>query len=236
MFQNTNLRLGVKATSADLPFRTDESDRHYIYDDMAESLASGSTLYDRSFDDLCKGVTTGYACDCLVDISDTKSGATAEQALIDHVNYCIRCIETQSDRRVEEFYIGKTHVRKIQRKGITFNHMDRSTWRLDDGINKRYRHHCDNGYGRDGLVVLTVVTREAIPAAVRASLPKFDHEDYSLYLERCLIQHFKRNRGNARLHNKSADAGGRVSSSAAGYPLYFAFKVSSKFVSIQLPG
>ena len=198
---------------------------------MATSTTSASTTGGCSFDDLCRGVSS-YACDNLIDVIPDQNGDITEARLVKHITDCLQSLETQTDRTVETFYIGKTHVR--QRRNRRFNHMDRSTWRLDDGINNRYRDHRDKVYGRDGLVVLTVVRREAIPAAVRESLPKFDHEDYALYLERCLIQHFKRN--DARLHNKSADAGGRVSSSAIGYPLYLAFKVSLKFVSIQLPG
>ena len=137
-----------------------------------------------------------------------------------HVKECIQSIETERGSKLEYFYIGKTHGK--QRRGRYFDHMDQNTWRLDDGINGRFRQHNRCGYGCDGLVVLTVVTREAIHPKVCSNKPNFHQlEHYALALENRLIQDFLSDR---RLYNDTLEPGRRVSC-PVGYPLYMAFKV-----------
>ena len=188
---------------------------------MASSVTSLSTSGGCSFDQLCNGSLQSYACDNLIDITRTRDGHTptireAEEMLLEHVHSCIQSIETERGCKLESYYIGKTHVRK--RKKRTFNHMNRTTWRLDGGINNRFRCHKDKGYGRDGLVVLTVVTREAI----HPDEPYFHQEDYALALERRLIQDCMT---DSMLANKGLEQGRRDRTPSAGYPLYMAFKV-----------
>jgi hypothetical protein len=135
----------------------------------------------------------------------------------------MQSIETERGCDLEYFYIGKTHVRQ-RKKAPSFDHMSRATWRLDGGINNRCKSHKDAGYGRDGLVVLTVVTREAIHPKVRENNPNFHQEDYALALESRLIQdHMK----DPRLSNETLEPGRRDRTPSIGYPLYMAFKVYS---------
>ena len=178
-----------------------------------------------AFEELCNGSIQSYACDNLIDITKTKDGRVptidvAVQMISEHLDRCVRSIETERECELEYFYIGKTHVRK--RANTKFNHMDRNTWKLDNGINQRFRVHkdSDDGYGRDGLVVLTVVTREAIdPYLIHVK----HQEEYALELEYRLIKKYKKS--DSRLYNKTLEPGRRDRTPSIGYPLYMAFKV-----------
>ena len=130
---------------------------------------------------------------------------------------------------MEKFYIGKTHVR--QKSGghggkVNFDHMRSGTWRVDNGINDRWKDHKLTDYGRDGLVVLTVVTKEAIHPDIQENNPDFHQEKYALVLESRLIQDCMI---DSRLENKTLEPGKRDSARSIGYALYIAFKVSMLF-------
>jgi hypothetical protein len=181
---------------------------------MAYSIGK-STVGGCSFDMLCEGDCSSYACDNLIDLSkepqtistklprkiptkevrkvstksprkvptkelqkfttnelrkiSTKSprkvplrkGPTLKKAtkiLIKHIKKCIRSIEIGRGREVEKFYIGKTLTHG--RKKVKFDPMASRTWRLSDGISNRFKYHRGKDYGRDGLVVLTMVTQK----------------------------------------------------------------------------
>ena len=195
---------------------------------MGGSVASASTLGGCSFDELCRGTQSNYACDNVINVVCQEDGChlttcirEQEDSLSQHIYTCIESIEIGRGRPVEKFYIGKTHVRQRQDR-VLFNPMMRNTWRLDDGINQRFRSHSSQPYGRDGLVVLTVVTREAIPPEIRQNKPNFHQEDYALALESRLILRFMSDR---RLVNETIEAGGRDRTRSIGYPLYMAFRV-----------
>ena len=187
---------------------------------MATSIFSTTTRGGCTFDELCNGSVRSYACDNLIDITRTRT-EEAVKMLLEHVDKCVDDIETGRDCKVEHFYIGKSHVRKRARR--TFNHMNRTTWKLDKGINSRFAAHSRTDYGRDGLVVLTVVTKEAIDPDIRRNKPKFHQEDYALILESRLIQEYMRT--DSRLANDTVATGRRDQTASIGYPLYLAFKV-----------
>ena len=162
-----------------------------------------------SFDLLCNGNRSAlsYACDNLIDITKTSDGRTptideAKEMLLKHLYNCIQSIEIERGCQLESFYIGRTHVGT--RKNGRFNHMDRATWRLDGGIKNAFKYHKGAGHGQDGLVVLTVVTREAIHPDVWGNKPDFHQEDYALDLEGMLIQDC---RTDSRLVNKTLKPG-----------------------------
>ena len=183
-----------------------------------------------NFEELCNGSKLSYACDNVIDI--TRGNPTvqeAEQELLDHLYRCIRRIERGRELEVEKFYIGKTYVR--QKTGAQFDHMDSSTWRLDNGINGRWNVHKDTDYGRDGLVVLTVVTRDAIHPDIQENNPDFHEEKYALVLERRLILDCMI---DSRLENKTLESGKRDSARSICYALYIAFKVSMLFSNSYL--
>ena len=198
---------------------------------MSKTTAGGC-----DFDTLCNSDIKSYACDYLVDLTKVrKKGkgpwtlSRATKALIKHVRKCVKFIQIGQGRNVKHFYIGKTHVqRKLKCK---FDHMKRSTWKLANGINGRFRSHCQNpDYDIDGLVVLTVVTRKAIPPNVRNNRKKVNQELYALALESKLIQHFLIKRDDDRILNKTIDTGGKDSNKqdTKGYPLYMAYKLEEE--------
>ena len=182
------------------------------------------------FDEVCTGTVKSYACDYLIDITSTTSREghaltptirEAETMLLNHIDSCLRTIVANMQRPVERFYIGKTHVGQL--RGKPFNHMNASTWKLDSGINSRCSDHMRAGYGRDGLVVLTVVTEQAIHPDVRRNKPHFNHEDYAFALQSRLVQDCMT---DPRLYNERVDRGKREPATCVGYPLYMSFKVS----------
>ena len=152
------------------------------------------------------------------DGSDVLYRAT--DTLVKWVDDTITDIEIQSERKVTKFYIGKTFVRQIKNK--KFDAMNPNTWKKS-GISSRWCHHKQEDYGRNGMVVLTVVTRDDVP---QQSIPAFKHQEmYALALEQQLIIHYAFIRGDKRLANISTHPGmqQQEESRAIGYPIYMAF-------------
>ena len=145
----------------------------------------------------------------------------ATDTLVKWVDDTIRDIEIQSEKKVVKFYIGKTFVRQI--KNRKFDAMNPNTWRKS-GISLRWRHHKQEDYGRNGMVILTVVTKDDVPPQ---SIPAFKHQEmYALALEQQLIIHYAFIRGDERLANTSTHPGMQQqeeSTRTIGYPIYMAF-------------
>lgn len=193
------------------------------------SISSTTTRGGCTFEMLCNGSVQSYACDNLVDITRTEDIEHAVRIISKHLDRCVQSIETERGK-LKQFYIGKTHVRKKKgKRAKRFNHMTRPTWRLAGGINGRFKEHRDAGYGRDGLVVLTVVTKEAIDTDIRRNKPNLHQEDYALGLESRLIQKYMKN--DPRLANNTLATGGRDRSPSVGYPIYMAFEVEDSETS-----
>ena len=171
--------------------------------------------------DLCSGFV-GYACDHLCDIMRTPY-EEAVDILLDHIYETIQIIEEKTGCEIEFFYIGKTYVRA--RNIEFFDHMNPATW-TKRGISDRFRAHRRKRYGRDGFVVLTVVTEEAIDHWCKSG---FRLEEYVLALERRLIKECslieEECMTDSRLWNKTTKPGRRDKNKSCGYALYMAFKL-----------
>ena len=205
---------------------------------MAYSAVSKSTVGGCTFDMLCEGDSPNYACDNLIDLSKESrndgrapSLSQATELLIKHVKDCIQSIEIGRGRDVEQFYIGKTLTHK--RKKTKFNRKDSSTWRLSDGISKRFKRHRDKGYGLDGLVVLSMVTKYTIPPTVIRNKARVKQELYAFALENRLIQHFLIEEDDPRIANPTLHSGGSDGNKSIGYPLYMAFKLEDKTSDLE---
>lgn len=117
-----------------------------------------------TFDNLCKkDAEPGYALDHAIAIYN-ETIIEARGNVYCHIKQCIDKLTKESKRVVKPkggLYIGKSHI--CRRKGVDFDPNKCSTWILNDGINSRYGVHKKKDYGRSGLVVVAVVTRESIP-------------------------------------------------------------------------
>ena len=201
---------------------------------MASPATSTTAAGCCTFDDLCSGNSPGYACDFLIDLkwstTDGQHGvltlSEATRNLISHVYECIRGIEKGQECKVEQFYIGKTHTHKRKKK--KFKHMDHTTWRKSDGISKRFRAHRKESYGRDGLVVLTMVTRKTIPPTVSKNRGTVRQELYAFALENRLIQHFLIECDDVRIKNRSLGTGKSDGNKSVGYPIYMVYTLEDK--------
>lgn len=130
------------------------------------SVASKTTRGGCSFENLLRGKEKNYACDpaYLVDLRGVNDIDIAEQKLVANVENIFTELEIQRECNVVKFYIGKTFIHKNKRRK-EFNPMDPFTWKKT-GIKSRWDKHSKTLYGRDGLVVLTAITRDALPTNV----------------------------------------------------------------------
>ena len=196
-----------------------------------------------SFDELCRGERTYYSFN-LVDLVETEEIEAKRkmdrdiEKLSQKLNETIQSLQRGNPDRegstVKQYYIGKTYIRRRHKAGggyQHFDHMNPSTWRIE-GINSRYKSHSTKNYGRDGLVVLTAITRAALPTP---HLRRISHEDYTLILEQRLLHHMLINELDDRVANLTFNEGNRqrrvqdnpdmdyVDSDAYAYALYMAF-------------
>lgn len=89
----------------------------FLTDVMSSSVCS--TIGGCTFDELCNGTQTYYACDNTVDIRRVSSIEQAKRKIVRHIDGCIQAIEIEhTDMKVSKFYIGKTYIRRIKKRGV----------------------------------------------------------------------------------------------------------------------
>ena len=176
-----------------------------------------------TFGALCRGtVDPNYACDSVINLREGKSLEKAKDALIELVEENLSTLKEEKGRNVKEFYIGKTYVQKHKRR--SFDPMDPGTWRKD-GISNRWRFHKKKSYGKDGLVVLAVVDREAVPSKCRG---KIHQELYALALEQQLLHHFMIEDPDDRIANETFSTGRTEKKSSIGHAIYMTYTLAEK--------
>ena len=213
--------------------------------DCGQSARSATTRGGVEFDDLVTGRVAPYYAFRLTGIRNKQGECAttgreknlehttnntdqdynalhrATDTLVKRVDDTINDIEIQSGKKVVKFYIGKTYIHKNKRSEV-FDAMNPDTWRKGV-IHSHWCHHKQEEYGRNGMVVLTVVTKDDVP---QQSIPAFKHQEmYALALEQQLIIHYAFVRGDERLANTSTHPGmqQQEESRAIGYPIYMAF-------------
>lgn len=149
--------------------------------------------------------------------------------LIRHLNGIFRELKIQG-KTVQKFYIGKTFAPTSKRDGVAYNNMDPSTF-TKKGIRSRWLTTY-KGMGYDGLIVLTVVTKNLLLPKERRQKYK-DQQDYALMLERRLIEYYRYN-NDPRIENPTLKEGGKSSVVHAGYPVYVAVKFKTKSTYVKL--
>ena len=183
---------------------------------------TAATRGGMSFDQLCRGEAPYYVCDreCLVDITHRDTLETAEKKLVEKIEKLFLEIQIQKDVRINKFYIGKTYIRKTA-NAKKLDKFNPKTWRKEE-ISSRWSDHKANDYGKDGMIVIAVITKEQVPQTKEGKPAVVDQEQYTLALEQRLLHYYKITKGDVRLVNKTFTSGTDKEGSA-GYALYVAF-------------
>ena len=188
----------------------------FLTDIMASSTYS--SYGGSSFDELCNG-RSHYACDNTVDIRRVSSIHKAKKRILKHIDDCMKAIEIGRGTKVSQFYIGKTYIHRVKKRGGGYNKidpMDPQTWKKG-GISAHWTTHREEDYGRGGMVVLAVITRDALP-------PNTTKEEYALILEEKILRHYTLNAPHEKLVNKSFKPGKSDGDKSAAYAIYMAFR------------
>ena len=200
------------------------------------SIRSATTCGGVDFDELASATgDPSYAFRLYTEKGDELSAPrTAVDRLSSWLDTTIQDIECQSEKRVRKFYIGKTYSQRHKKRN--YNKNDPTTWRKA-GISSRWRTHRKEEYGKSGMVVLTVITRDRVP---KGAIKSFKNQQlYALALEQQLIMHYAYERGDERLANETinpgkwkTDEGGGENeiTGAIGYPIYMAYALEGNIV------
>lgn len=181
------------------------------------------------FEDICKpGAKSGYVLDYAVPLTD-ETISDAVGIVCKKNEDIMKKIVNGRETSIDQFYIGKTYIRK--KKGRKFDPNKPDTWLMDDGIDKRYISHLTDDQGRDGhgkggLVVLAVITEESIPEDCVTKGYIIHPEEYALTLEKRLIQKYMKE--HTGLANKTTNPGKTDKRGSNGYVVYMAFRLESK--------
>ena len=189
------------------------------------SLVTAATTHGGiTFDQLCRGKQAYYVCDkeCLVhDITHTDTLQQVEDKLVRKIEELFTEIEIQRDAKIKKFYIGKTYVQKVKRSK-TVDPVNPTSWRKA-GISSRWGDHRKEDYGKDGMIVIAILTKDEVPRQEDGRV--VGQELYTLALEQRLLHYYKITRNDARFDNDTFTSGGADKKGSAGYALYVAFSL-----------
>ena len=160
-----------------------------------------------TYEDLYTRARRGYACrhQMPADIRGLRHQMPADirglsfdharNELIECVRTCICTLQDRSGWTVTKFHIGKAYVNEKQ--DVPLDPQDSSTY-MKDGISRRWGKYQNKDYGRNGMVVLTIVTADAVPQ----DRQPLHQEDYTRELKRALVNYFMATRPyNVRIAN-----------------------------------
>jgi hypothetical protein len=156
-----------------------------------------------------------------------KTIREATKQVRNRIRECIKALETSRESIVKTFYIGKTYVRHNKSGNQSFNPEDRNHWTVK-GIYGRYFVHSKEEYGKDGLIVLAIVTDVSIPEDCKQNWYLMEPEEYTLTLERRTIQYYQEIK-DQRLINEFTDPGRTDGEKSIAYIVYMAFAMESKW-------
>ncbi|OPL20333.1 hypothetical protein AM593_10054, partial [Mytilus galloprovincialis] len=223
------------------PIRYNNESRIIISLRATAMSSTGSVKGFTEFDDLCRGCQ-GYSYNLagLFDICDHDqfnrhkhpiSFKEAFKRLKLRIKESFSTLETQTERKVTDFTIGKTFVK--QKPGVYFNPMKPTTWSLGGGINGRWQDYKNDKY--DGLIVLTCIERDLIPQhtkecnkraiLIHKKTIEANQQNYALALEQALIHFYVFIKPDERLRNQSFDIGNLSKEPYRGGIVYVAYKL-----------
>ena len=153
------------------------------------------------------------------DIVDLrKEGITTFQRAVNaikrHIKKVLQKEQSKNNREIYLFSIGKTHTHKTA-KAYLFDPFDEDTL-TKKAINNRCRAHSETDYGKDGMVVVAIITND-----VAYKLGYVDTEQCALDIERELQDQFYSE--DDRLIHEDYHQGPRVQYPADGYPIYITY-------------
>ena len=186
------------------------------------SAVSKTTQGVADFEQLCTEGIRNYSANP-ADLSGQREAEGIKQKLIAQLEVTVRELELHSDRKIAKIYIGKTYISRKKRPGgghSKFDPLDHHTWKKN-GVSNRWFVHKQEDYGRDGLVVLGVITRETMPERCR---DKVHQEDFALAMERELLHHYLLFHPDPRVVNKSFSTGQKTYEKYYAYAVYMAFR------------
>ncbi len=193
--------------------------------DNRSCITAATTRGGITFDQLCRDDQPYYVCDkeCLVhDISNEDTLQKMEDKLVNKIEENFRAIEIGRDAKINKFYIGKTFVQKPKRSKTVIP-TDPKSW-TKTGISSRWGDHKKEDYGKDGMVVIAVITKDQVPLHQNGDRV-IGQEHYTLALEQRLLHYYKITRKDTRLDNETFTSGGIDKKGSAGYALYVAFSL-----------
>ena len=180
----------------------------------------------KSYLDICrKDSDPGYVIDHAVQIVD-QTIKDATRRVYERASKCIDELETGKETNVKHVYIGKTYIRR-KNGHCPFDRSNTSTWSTE-GIHSRYQDHLKSSYGKDGLIVLAVVTRESIPEKCAQDECFTDQEEYVLMLEKRVIEFCWLE--DPRVHNASTKPGKTDGAESEAYVVYMSFAMNGKCI------
>ena len=127
--------------------------------DDRKSTCTKTTRGGCSFEQLYNGECY-YVCDreCLVHVTQLDTLQEAENKLTEKIDTLFQDLQIQRGKKIKMFYIGKTYVQANQ-KYAKLNPLKPDSWRKG-GISSRWNDHRKEEYGRDGMIVIAVITRD----------------------------------------------------------------------------
>ena len=144
---------------------------------------------------------------------------TAVNAIERQIKKVLQEEESEMHRKIDLFSIGKTNANATA-KADFLDPLDEDTF-TKKGISNRWRAHKDTDYGKDGMVVVAIITDD-----VADTLDYDDAEDCALDIEEELQDRFYSD--DDRLIHEEYHEGARVENPADGYPIYITFAFTER--------
>lgn len=135
-----------------------------------------------------------------LNLRGVKDVVKVKQTFCEKVDRTLDRIErTNKQTKIKKFYIGKTYIPK--RINGEFNPEDPKTWRVP-GVSDRYNRHKKHDYGKSGMVVLGVITKDNLPKNCQVN-----HEQLALAYEQMLLHHYMLCNPDKRVANVTFETG-----------------------------
>ena len=197
--------------------------------DLLSSEIQNTTTAGVGYAALCKGSTQGYSFFCTQTSVSTHTFLGTAHSLVSRVLLILDQLEQGTGRKIEEFVIGKSSVRKKRRQAFDARRV--STWRVAN-IGSRWHSYRENHFS--GLVVFTMLQRVDVPA--KGPTIFHDQEMLTLAMEQQLVHRFAYEVQDPRLGNKTLEEGKRAKNACVGHVLYVAFRFAKATLSPLEPG